>query len=331
VRDVYANRHSEPAFLDWIDRVQPEEIIFQHTIRLSPRLVECAMELGVRTRVILHDFFYICPRVHRFRPDDRPCYDHRHRLACRPCLREWYWKVPSGPRGWWDLQRIFKHLQKVLARVDVLEAPSDFVARVFKHFGLERHVRVRPLGLVHPPSEDLSHRPARGRPALEPGAGPAGKDGRKEGLTFGYVGGYMPYKGVELLLQAFLEARRRGCKARLALHGIARDAAYIEGLKSIAAEHRDASESIHWGGEFAPHKLHEVFAAMDVLVVPSLCEETYSFAAREALAFGLPVIGADAGALPEALRGREDCRLFRRGDLFSLASVMESFWTENAG
>jgi glycosyltransferase involved in cell wall biosynthesis len=141
-------------------------------------------------------------------------------------------------------------------------------------------------------------------------------------FTFGYIGGYLPYKGVELVLEAFLELRRQGHDVRLRLLGVARDHDYIQRLKERA---QTESDIIYWGGEFAPEELPEILSQMDALVIPSLCEETYSFAAREALVCGLPVIGANAGALPEALAEGENNRLFERGNLHALMQAMNSY------
>lgn len=320
VRDVYANTYCEKPFVEWIDRVQPEEVCFQHTIRLSTRLIERALRLGIRVRVTLHDFFYLCPRVHRFRSDNEPCYSHRQRLNCLSCLNQWYWKARSGIRGWWDLQKIFRHLKKTLHQVHSLEAPSDFVAQVFDHFGFRCPIEIKPLGLIGQPDDStvLAFRSLR-----EKHAETERPNGTK--FTFGYIGGYMPYKGVELLLDAFSELYRRGHKVHLRLFGVARDHDYIRKLKILSANRQIPSEAIHWGGEFDPRDLPQILSQMDVLIVPSLCEETYSFAAREALAYGLPVIGANAGALPEALKDQKDCNLFERGSLQDLVNVMESY------
>ena len=311
LEDLYLNRRWEASFDDWMDRIRPETVHFHHAIRLSPLLVERALEHGVKVGVTLHDFFTVCPRVHRFRPDGTPCYGHRFRLDCLKCLQGAHWPAPWGLAGWRELQRVFLRMKRILHRVHYLEAPSRFVADVFRRFGVRRAIEVKPLGLIHSPVAGGS--PGEGGTVEKP-ARPAGT------VTFGYIGGYMAYKGVELLLEAFAELRGRRDDVRLRLYGVDRDKAYVNDLKARFS----GGPFIHWGGEFPPERLPAVLDTMDVLVTPSICEETYSFAAREGTARGMPVVGADAGALAEALQGCPGCRLFPRGDLGGLVRAMES-------
>jgi glycosyltransferase involved in cell wall biosynthesis len=58
---------------------------------------------------------------------------------------------------------------------------------------------------------------------------------------------------------------------------------------------------IAFHGPFPPDQRAAIYAEMDVLVIPSAAQETFSFVAREALLAGVPVIAARAGALTEIL------------------------------
>ena len=64
--------------------------------------------------------------------------------------------------------------------------------------------------------------------------------------------------------------------------------------------------------------LGDMLAEHDVFVIPSICEETYSFVTREALSAGLPVIASRRGALPEAIQEGKNGFLFEPEDAVDL-------------
>ncbi len=62
-------------------------------------------------------------------------------------------------------------------------------------------------------------------------------------------------------------------------------------------------------------------SAMDVVVIPSIWEEAFPYAALESLSLGIPVIASNIGGLPEVISDRHNGRLFVPGDSDSLARV----------
>jgi glycosyltransferase involved in cell wall biosynthesis len=56
-------------------------------------------------------------------------------------------------------------------------------------------------------------------------------------------------------------------------------------------------------GRFADAEKPAVFAALDVLLVPSLGLESFGLVAREAMLHGVPVLASDRGALSDLLGG----------------------------
>jgi len=71
-----------------------------------------------------------------------------------------------------------------------------------------------------------------------------------------------------------------------------------------------------WHGAYTPKQLGG--AAVDAIVLPTLCAESYSFALDEAAALGVPIVASDLGAL----RDRATARLlfFPRGEAAALAA-----------
>lgn len=65
-----------------------------------------------------------------------------------------------------------------------------------------------------------------------------------------------------------------------------------------------------------------VYSAADVFIMPSL-EEAFGLTALEAMACGTPVVGFDAGGVPDMVRDGETGRLAQVGDVEDLAAKIE--------
>ena len=125
---------------------------------------------------------------------------------------------------------------------------------------------------------------------------PGGASRRSRGaalpLRFGLIGSILPHKGIHLAVRAFRDVA--STQATLQIWG---DAAisptYTAELEAMRAP------SVSFEGRFAEERRAEVFAQLDVLIVPSLGLESFGLVAREALAEGVPVLASRRGALAE--------------------------------
>jgi glycosyltransferase involved in cell wall biosynthesis len=78
-------------------------------------------------------------------------------------------------------------------------------------------------------------------------------------------------------------------------------------------------------GKVPPDTLRDMLRRAAMVVVPTTGNETFGFAALEAMAAGVPVVASRAGALPE-IAGAEAC--VPRGDALALAARMEELWDD---
>src|SRR3954454_13924673 len=78
-------------------------------------------------------------------------------------------------------------------------------------------------------------------------------------------------------------------------------------------------------GKVPYDKLRDMLRRAAVVVVPTTGNETFGFAALEAMAAGVPVVAARAGALPEIV-GDEAC--VTRGDALALGARMQELWAD---
>lgn len=124
---------------------------------------------------------------------------------------------------------------------------------------------------------------------------------RTTDFTFGYVGRIAESKGLELLIGAFRQvaAERPGLRLVIAGHG---DATYVDTLKQLAGGAR-----VEFVGRV---NIADYFKDIDFNVVPSLWNEPLGRVVLESYAFGVPVIAATTGALPEIVSPGETGYLF---------------------
>jgi glycosyltransferase involved in cell wall biosynthesis len=129
-----------------------------------------------------------------------------------------------------------------------------------------------------------------------------------------YAGRLAPEKGVDVLLDAWAAARRRGALGTLVLVG--------DGPERRALEHRARDQGILGAVRFAGPAADVTpwLAAADVFALPSRTEGL-SVALLEAMAAGLPVIATDVGGTGEAAGGA--AHLVAAGDAAGLAAAIE--------
>jgi glycosyltransferase involved in cell wall biosynthesis len=113
----------------------------------------------------------------------------------------------------------------------------------------------------------------------------------------GAAGRLDTWKGLDVLLDAFEEARNRRPELHLVVAG-----GPVVGKEAHAARlaaRASAIAGVHWMGPRAD--MPELHADLDLFVLPSIEPEPYGLVVVEALASGVPVVVTDAGGPPEIL------------------------------
>lgn len=111
------------------------------------------------------------------------------------------------------------------------------------------------------------------------------KEFDSKSLRLGFIGNTTSYKGFPLLKQILLSFSDAGLTGWL--------------LSVYGSEVKiDADNlNIEFRGKFTSEDLKRVYSEMDLLIVPSVCYETFSLITLEALSFGVPVlVSATVGA-----------------------------------
>jgi len=173
------------------------------------------------------------------------------------------------PFRWWE--------RAVLRAADFLIAGSETAARVWRAKGYTGLIAVIPQFGVDPES----FRPASPRPPRP--------------FTIGYVGRWVPEKGIDLLLQAAV-----GLEGDWRLRIIGSGPAGPS-LRQLAAR-LGIADRVAFEPPSPSTRMPEVYAGLDVLVLPSRTRpnwtEQFGRVLIEAMACGVPVIGSSAGEIP---------------------------------
>jgi glycosyltransferase involved in cell wall biosynthesis len=150
------------------------------------------------------------------------------------------------------------------------------------------------------------------------------------GLTFLYVGRFVPDKGIESLVRGFSIALREFTKNRLETIGpqtsaLGANSGFFHEMSRLVTRHGLSRSVAFRPPEFDRSKLDACISAADVICVPSLMGETFSMAILEAMALGKPVLVSDFSPMPEAVDHRVTGFVARAGEPESLAEGIRFF------
>lgn len=128
-----------------------------------------------------------------------------------------------------------------------------------------------------------------------------------------------PRKGPEGLLRAAARILERLGEARFLFIGRAEQPAYLESLKSLAAELSIEERVLFTGFR---RDIPELLSALDVLAIPSLFGEDVPLVLIEAMAMARPVVASAVEGIPEVVRDGQTGYLVPPGDIDALAAAL---------
>ena len=150
-----------------------------------------------------------------------------------------------------------------------------------------------------------------------------------EPLVVACTSAFWEGKGLHVLLAAAARAVERGADLRLLLVGDG-EPAYTERLHELARA--PALEGrVRFTGRVRPAELDPFLRSAHVFVFPSLWNEPFARAPMEAMAYGLAVVGSDAGGTPEQIVDRETGRLVPAGSVEALTEALLELEADEPG
>lgn len=293
-RAVVDNREAAARLARLLDEFRPD-VAHLHNVhhQLSPSILAPLAERGIPVVQTLHDYKWVCP-AYLFHSRGEVC------TRCGPgarfapvltrrCLHD---SFARSAVAWFELTRSWRRGDA--RRVDAFLAPSRFLRDQVVAHGL--------------PAERVRHEPyflreADYRPADAPGS------------VFLYAGRLSREKGLPTLFAAL--ERAPGVRLEVAGTG-----PLEEELRRDAAAR---TLPVTFLGHLGAADLHAAIRRARAVVVPSAWYENFPYAVLEALALGVPVIGAAIGGIPEMIEEGVTGRLVPPGDVAALARALEEF------
>ncbi|MDP8974908.1 MAG: glycosyltransferase [Actinomycetota bacterium] len=284
-------------FARHLAEVRPDLVHFHSVQTLGGRLLDAAAEAGCRIVVTMHDFWWSCARQFFVTRQFTPC---PLVVSCGRCPCE-------VDARWLEARRV--ELCRHLDRADKVLAVSRSAAAVISANGVDpRRIGVDENGVPAPAAGFAERSGAEGGSATEH-------------LRLTYTGGHLRLKGVHVLLDAI---RTLGDLHgwRLAAYGAGPFVEQSQLGPTIAGLPVDVLPPFH------PADAEAVFAATDVLVVPSVMRETYSLVTREALTRGIPVVCTDSLGPEEVVVHGENGLVVPTADAGALAAALTRLVTQ---
>ncbi|WP_028581758.1 glycosyltransferase [Desulfogranum japonicum] len=207
---------------------------------------------------------------------------------------------------------LWKHMLRIYNKVDAVTTPTETGVSILRQQQIIPPAQAISCGIdtlhFHPPSPEERR---QGRELFHL---------QEDETVLVYVGRIDHEKGLDTVLDAF--ARLRGYNSHLILAGKGSYSKTLEIQRDALGIRNRVSMPGFVPGKDLPALLHSA----DCFVMAGHAE-LQSIATLEAMASGLPVLAANARALPELVGNFQNGFLFTPGDAQSLAEKMELFYT----
>lgn len=332
---TYRNPRMRAVVARLLDEIRPDVVHVQHLTCLTTDLVVECSRRRVPVFFTLNDYWLICQRGQLLDLDLARC-DGPHR-GCRRCadaaipqaaLRlapAWRAVEPflpdriarllrrgiragrnprSTPGPSPPMARRIAHVRWIASHVNLFLAPSETLRARFVDFGIpEAQIRRVEQGIDQGTLLGAHKTP--------------GRDGSP--LRIGFLGSLIVSKAPHLLLEAFAGLPPGSATLEVfgspgAYHG---DDRYAERLRPLLA-----LKGVRHHGPIPHQKIAQAFAAIDVLVVPSVWLENAPFVIREARVARVPVVASNLGGMAEMVRHQVDGLLFEPGSADDLRRAL---------
>jgi glycosyltransferase involved in cell wall biosynthesis len=215
-----------------------------------------------------------------------------------------YARIPAWARraaiaaAWRDFARVFN-------TVEHITTPTDIAAGLISRRGLAGSVQAISCGI------DLARFQPRQHPARPPVLA-----GIPELPSVLFVGRLDQEKNLPELIDA-LAVIREATEVQLLIAGTGSQRARL----AARARERGIEAHVHFLGFVPDEQLPALYAAADVFCMPGVAE-LQSLVTLEAMAAGLPVVAADAMALPHLVQPEANGYLYPPGDVAALAGYL---------
>ncbi len=351
----YKDPQLDELFGQYLDRIKPDVVHFQHLFRLSTGFVEQAKKRGIPTLLTLADYWFICPPILLLGPGFQLCPGPDQGLRCVSCGnaigRFYAGDVSRAAKGFETaaekLVQTAHALKHRLPRSWVEGIRSFRLERDLKNPGSEKNRRAELLqkryramqqalagiDLVIAPSNFLREKiidagivdPTK---IIHSDYGFDGsrfeglKPGNTDHVRFGFIGTPVEHKGLHVLVEAMNDLQ--DTQATLDVYGdLSWFPAYARQLNKLNRNPRT-----RFLGRFENARVGQILSSLDALVVPSLWYENSPLTIHEAFLAGLPVVTSDIGGMAELVQDGVSGLTFKIGEAEDLTRTLRRLVNE---
>jgi glycosyltransferase involved in cell wall biosynthesis len=228
-----------------------------------------AARIGCSFDVILHDYYFICPRVNAVGGGGRFC-GLASVETCRPCIETFGSEVGGVDPAVWRQTSL-----GCLMKADRIYVPSRDTARRIEPF-----LAGRTCAVWEPEADD--NYPPQIVPEIS----------ANRPMRVAVLGSLNVAKGSQVLLALADEVSRKHAPIRFTVLGPSDETAALRAQGVFVHGRYDTRDFAALIAEAAP----------DVVFLPAIWPETWSFVLSSALDIGLPIVAFDIGAPADRLR-----------------------------
>jgi len=266
-----------PAFVQQLTSTPLDAVMIDHVWGFPLERLLSFLELfPVPYDIHIHDYLAACPQLFFITPKGHYCGQEKEVRICRHCSRTGIGRrlmeEMVGRAG--SIEEWRRWQLELLQKARRIIVPSQSAKQVMQGYFPELDYVVQPHPVYRQPP-------------------PNGESKRSRELRIGIAGHMAVHKGSKQVLELIGKLDRRKLPVKLFLYG---NADHLLAKK--------ASPVFIQRGEFQRDQLPALLAAdqIDLVLIPSICPETFSYTTREALNSGYPVLCFELGAQAEAVQ-----------------------------
>ena len=282
-------------YVKWLELVKPDMLHIHSLMGLHIELLRAAKQMNIPILYVTHDYFGLCPKIDLLK-GTMPCLDKGWENCEKCCIKAYTLKrlkLEQSPYYW-----VYCHCKKIMTLVHkvkiilggkekvITEGTATNCDKLMQYKKLQQyyhecfqlvdifHFNSKQSRMVY--EERLGYMPGEVIPITNLGINDR-RNLRSYGATLrlGYLGSAMPLKGYNYLLEA-LELLYKSGRQNFILN------TYVEEGNDLPFVYNHT--------KFSRKEQDSVYGSMDLLIVPSICQETFGMVVLEALSYGIPVL-----------------------------------------
>ncbi|MBY5921258.1 glycosyltransferase family 4 protein [Ferrimonas balearica] len=296
-------QHIWKDFRGLLKRYRPTVVHFHHYIHMGLEMIREVKNTLPDARIVvtLHEYLAICANNGQMvKPGKQMKLCYKSSPAdCARCFPE---------RSASDFFLREKYIKSIFELVDTFVSPSHFLIERYSAWGIPKEKMV----MIENGQPEVDAPPAR-----------VLADGEVRG-RFAFFGQINPYKGVDVMLEAFkLLPEKVKQQVHLDIHGANLEHQTQEFQDKVNDLLDELSDLVTLHGPYESHEMGTLLSQTDWAIIPSSWWENSPMVIQEAFNHGVPMIGSDIGGMAEKIIQTGAGLSFRARNPISLSQAIE--------